>query len=362
MSRVLHVLGRMERGGAELGTLELMRALESRHRCDVCALSGRPGALDGEVRRLGGEVHLIDLGPTFVSRFVGLLRRERYDIVHSHVFYSSGFILGLARAAGVPRRIAHFHSSTDGHPPTIVRRLRDALLRGLIDACATDIVSCSEAAEDAVWGARRHGDPRCRVLYLGIPLPQRSSREPSRGAGPVLLHIGTLRRPKNHRKLLTVFAALLRRVPSAVLQLAGADGGEEVALKRQAYELGIAERVYFLGARGDVDALIQQADLMIFPSLWEGLGCAVLEATAEGLPVLASDIPAMHEITRYLPRVRILPVAASDEMWADVAVEMLQTATLDERKAAREAFAETPFTLPRAVARFDELWSRSSPK
>lgn len=235
------------------------------------------------------------------------------------------------------------------------------LLRGAIDACATEILSCSEAAQNAAWATRRRSDPRYRVIYFGIPLPERSGRAPLSGTRPVLLHIGGLRRPKNHSKLLAVFAALLRRAPGAVLQLAGADGGELVALKRQADELGIAESVYFLGAREDVDALIQQSDLMIFPSLWEGLPGAVLEASADGLPVLGSDIPVMQEIKRYLPRVRILPVAASDESWADAAVDMLRTTTSDEREAARGAFAETPFTLPRSVAQFDALWSRSSP-
>jgi len=358
MSRVLHVLGRMDRGGAELRTLEVMRALAGRHRCDVCVLSGLPGELDDAVRELGGAVHPIGLGPRFAPRFFNLLRRERYDVVHSHVHYVSGFMLMLARAAGVRGRVAHFRNSTDGGAISVRRRLRDALLRGAMDRFATDILSVAEAALDVAWGPRWRQDPRCRVIYNGIPLAREREAAPPRTGGPVLLHIGALRRAKNHGKLLAVFAALRRIVPEVTLQLAGADQGELAALRRQVEALGISDCVHFLGARGDVAALIERADLMIFPSLWEGLPGAVLEAAADGLPVLASDLPVLHEMTKHLPQLAVLPVAAADEVWADHAALLLRTRTADARAAARRAFADTPFTLPRCVAQFDALWSR----
>lgn len=357
MSRVLHILGRMERGGAELRTLEVMRALSGRHRCDVCVLSGRAGELDDAVRELGGAVHPIGLGPRFTPRFLGLLRRERYDVVHSHVHYVSGFMLMLARLAGVRGRVAHFRNSTDGGAATVTRRLRNALLRGAMDRFATDILGVAEAALDGAWDLRWRQDPRCRVIYNGIPLARERDSSPRIG-GPVLLHIGALRRAKNHHKLLAVFAALRRRVPEVTLQLAGADQGELAALRQQAAALGITDCVHFLGARDDVAALIERADLMIFPSLWEGLPGAVLEAAADGLPVLASDLPVLGEMTKYLPQLAVLPVAAADDVWADNAALLLRTRTAEARVAARRAFADTPFTLPRCVAQFDELWSR----
>jgi hypothetical protein len=100
---ILHLFGRMDRGGAEMRTLDVMRRADrGRFRLHFCALSGRRGELDEEIRSLGGEVHLLPLSASFPWKFRRLLREGRFDVVHSHVHYPSGYLLRLAAKEGTP--------------------------------------------------------------------------------------------------------------------------------------------------------------------------------------------------------------------------------------------------------------------
>jgi hypothetical protein len=111
----------MQPGGVEFRLLELMANLpRTDFRVDVCALSGLPGDLDADVRRLGGEViPLRLLDARFPGRFARMLREGAYHVVHSNVSYSSGLLLALAARSKVPVRIAHFHNTHESRPDTL---------------------------------------------------------------------------------------------------------------------------------------------------------------------------------------------------------------------------------------------------
>ncbi|MFN8944113.1 MAG: glycosyltransferase family 1 protein, partial [Pseudobdellovibrionaceae bacterium] len=96
--RILHIFGKMDRGGAEMRTLELMEKLsnEKQFLFDFCVLSGQPGELDSKIRSLGGEVHYLKLNFAFTNQFRRLLRTKKYDAIHSHVHLFSGYLLKLA--------------------------------------------------------------------------------------------------------------------------------------------------------------------------------------------------------------------------------------------------------------------------
>ena len=167
--RILHIFRHMVRGGAELRTLELMEAIDrNRYQFQFCTLSDLPGQLDDDIRRLGGEIFPCRLDATFPARFLALLWRIRPDAVHSHVYLSAGLMLRLAALAGVPTRIAHFHSTGDGRPSTPRRRLQRGFMRRWIDAHATHVLAVSEAAMEATWHDTWRTDPRCRIVYDGF--------------------------------------------------------------------------------------------------------------------------------------------------------------------------------------------------
>jgi hypothetical protein len=149
-------MGRMQPGGAEIRLVELLGRLRpDEFQVDVAVLSGLAGSLDEQVRHYGGDVVPVRLDARFPARFIRLLRGRRYHVVHSHVLYTSGPILALAAAAGVPVRVAHFHATHDGRETSWRRELQRRAMRGLIERYATDIIACGEGSMDAVWHPTR---------------------------------------------------------------------------------------------------------------------------------------------------------------------------------------------------------------
>lgn len=367
--KVLHIFARMNCGGAEHRTLELMRAVDPREvRMDFCALSGLPGVLDHEIRALGGEVHRLPLKQAgFARAFRRLLAGEGYDVVHAHVHYPSGWILRLAYQAGVKRRIVHFRSDSDGRSESWTRRIVCWGLQRLIDRYATDIVAVSRAAMEKAWKPSRRNDPRCRVIYNGLDLTRFPDPTDVQKAwktreklgvlpeSPLCIHVGSLRPPKNHERLLRIFKAVEERTPGAMLMLVGDTLDRTAWLAERLCSLGLCPSVRVLGRRDDVPDLLAAADVMLFPSLWEGLPGAVLESLAAGTPVVASDLPSIREIAEFLPGLRVISLSESDRHWAKLIAHAAHPTTA-QRSAMRRAFAESPFTIEHHARQMRELW------
>jgi glycosyltransferase involved in cell wall biosynthesis len=367
-TRILHVFGRMHRGGAELRTLDLMRAIDRRRfQLHFCTLSGTAGSLAGEIRALGGDVHPVALGLSFPLRFHRLLRAQRFDVVHSHVHYASGLVLALARLRGVPVRVAHFRNTHDGKPDDWRYGMQRRLLRGLIDAHATHILAVCEGAMRVAWGPEWARDPRCQVIYNGLDLapfagaPARAAVRGELGFPadcPLYIHVGRLTRQKNQLRTVAIFARIRARTPEARLLLVGhGDGALEARLRERVADASLQGSVLFVGERADVPRLLRASDVLLFPSLWEGLPGVVLEACAAGIPVLASDLPGVLEIAAHFASVRALPLDVPDETWAHEAVRLAadRRAVVDDT-GPRERFAASVFDLRRCAEAMGHVW------
>ena len=334
MRKVLHIFGRMDRGGAELRTLDLMRQTAlSGYEFHFATLAPGPGALDAEIGRLNGQVHSCPLGLTFPLRFRELLHEGRFDIVHSHVHHFSGYILRLASKEGVPARIAHFWSTGDGQQPTFRRRAQRVLTRRWVDSHATAIVAVSQGAMRYAWRDDWSRDSRCTVVYGGLdlrdfcPTDDKASRRRLLDIGAddtLIVHVGTMSSFKNQERLVRIFGELHRRRPACHLLLVGRDGdGTRQRVEQMVRVMGLTGNVTIAGERDDVAGLLIAADLMIFPSIREGLPGAILEACAAGTPVVASDLPGITEVAAVCPPVVCLSLAASDQEWVATAERLL---------------------------------------
>jgi glycosyltransferase involved in cell wall biosynthesis len=367
--KILHVFGRMDRGGAEMRTLDLMRHVDGHeYGQHFCVLSGLPGALDDTIRSLGGEVHYLSLtDPLFCWRFMKLLKRQQYDVVQSHVFYTSGLMLMLAAYTGSRVRIAHFRNSSDGQRDNASRQAYRYVLKGLISRYATHILAVSGSAMEGAWGADWRSEPRCKVIYNGIDLGLYQADTTDDGVrkelklsgdAPIYIHVGRFDQAKNHVRLLPIFADILRVNPNAQLLLVGRGGTDQEREARSFVEQkSLQNNVIFAGVRDDVPRLLAAADILVFPSLWEGLPGAVLEASAVGIPVFASDLSVIKEISSHLPLLRYLSLNDSNAAWAEqsraLCAESMEPAV---RQRARQAFAASPFTIQAALKSSQSVW------
>ncbi|WP_254700601.1 glycosyltransferase [Paraglaciecola mesophila] len=306
---------------------------------DFCVLSGNQGVMDETITELGGSIHYIKLSWRFVWQFFLMLRREKYDVVHSHVAFVSGFILLMARLAGIKKRVCHFRNTSDGRSSWL-RSMRNGLLRFLIRHNATSIIGVCEGALAGFMGANWRNLPKCKVVYNGFPTTQITHQLdfwqeliPNYSGKKIIINVARMDVQKNHLRQLQIFYQVTRIHPHVHMILIGLENSETKAqLIEYLAQVGISDKVSFLGLKSDVMLWLRHADVMLFPSLWEGLPGAVIEAASVGVPVVASDLPGVREIARQLPVVNALPLNETNTIWAEHLVRQFKR---DDNKLER---------------------------
>ena len=311
--RILHVLGAMNRGGAETGHVRALNHIDRKQfQMDCLVHTTEPCAYDAEIRALGSQIIpcLHYSKPwIYAQNFKKVLRDYGpYDVIHCHLHYFSGYSLFLAWQAGVKMRIAHSH--VDGRLLqknfSPFRQIYSQVMKQLIWRFATLGLAVSRPAAADLFGTNWEGDPRWRVLYYGIdlaPFRQAADSQALRfelgipADAFVLGHVGRFTQEKNHTFLLDIAAEVCKREPKTYLLLVG-DGPLRPDIAQKAQQIGLANRIIFAGLRSDVPHLMQGAmDAFVLPSLYEGLPTVVVEAQAAGLPCVISNVIAEETTT-----------------------------------------------------------------
>ena len=278
----------------------------------------------------------------YFVQLMRIIRREKYDILHAHGNSATLAIETTAAfLAGCKVRIVHSRNSFCEHTKV------DKLLRPLMYATYTDGFACGEKAGKWLFGDRpftviNNGKDIERFLFK--PDVRQCYREKLGASNDTILlgHVGLFHRQKNHPFLIDVFEEVCKQANNYRLVLIG-EGEEKEKIEDLVREKGLVNKVIFLGSRSDVDALIQALDIMVFPSLFEGMPNVVLEWQIAGLPALISDT-----ITReccITDNVSYLPLEKGPTYWAE---QVLNT-QLEDRESTRQSiqqrFVETGFDI-----------------
>ncbi|WP_229759408.1 glycosyltransferase [Candidatus Uabimicrobium amorphum] len=348
--KILHIFGCMDLGGAELRTLEWFKAIDhSKYEFHFYALSGRKGILDEQITHLQGKVFYGDLSFGFAKRFMKLLSREKYDVVHSHVYYFSGYILFLSYLQGVKTRIAHFRSSASDEQISLYKKMYNGIMRFAIQRYATDICAVCRKALDSLW-QKNEQDQRFSVIYNGFSnhFPMKDALYVKRTFSianefKIIIHVGNFRKEKNHERLLKVFCQIKKRKPHVKLLLVGRQDDDIFGKINNIVEKNnLKDDVIFTGIRNDVSQLLGGSDLLLFPSVREGLPGVVIESCAMSTPVLASDVGGIPEIAMFFPAfVSSISLQEQDSIWCKKACEILDK---DADNTSID-LGQTPFSL-----------------
>lgn len=374
--RILHVLGGMDRGGAETWLMHVLRHVDrSRFQMDFAVNLRRRCAYDAEIEALGSKIYPCP-NPSnplrYAINFRKILRQHGpYDVVHSHVHHYSGFVLLLARKEGVPNRIAHSHNDTrliDGQS-SFLRHLYLRTAENWIAKHATIKLAASIMAANSLFGSSWKELPGASLLYCGIDLKpfdapaRRSEYRAALNLSPddfVVGHVGRFVPQKNHGLLIRVHQELLRIQPNAKLLLVG-KGPLEEPVRATVQTLGLEQSIRFAGVREDIPNLMLSAmDVFVLPSLYEGLGLVAIEAQAAGLPtILSSSVPPEADLAGGL--VQFVSPQAPPRDWARAIVNQHKTTSASARQTALELVKKSPFAIEHSAADLCHAYLRGLP-
>lgn len=366
MKRILHVVACLERGGTEAFIMNHYRALDRReYQFDFLVFREKEYPYTAEIRSLGGRIFFVT-APSV--RNVGRFLKEAvpimagYDAIHSHVNIENAWVMAAAARSGVRVRVSHSHDTT-GKEGTLPVRAYRAFQERLIKAHATHFLACSHDAGNYLYGEAffaRHS----AVIHNGIHVERFTDAAVDNDLRQALgltespLVIGNITRfepKKNQLFAVDIFASVLKKRPDSVLLLGGPDGGSLEAVQEKVRALGIADKVRFLGPRDDIPACLKLMDVYLFPSLYEGLGIALLEAQAAGRRCVAST-GVSREADMGLGLVRYLDLSQPPEIWADCILS--ETKRPAGREQILDAFAQKGYSIQQSLQELRKIYDQ----
>lgn len=336
--RVVHVLGRLDRGGAESMIMNLYRRIDkSKVQFDFILHTEEECSFNDEVRAMGGRIYSV---PSYSLKNAFKYKRSfkelfinhpEWKVLHSHVRSSASLYLPIATKQGMVT-IVHSHNTSSGKGlSAVVKTLLQYPLRKQADY----LFACSGEAGKWLYGKDVEQRDNYYLVknaidtkkYIYSDIARKAVREYAKipQDAKVVGHVGRFETQKNHDFLINVFAKI--QDSNTYLVLIG-EGVLEKEMRDKVKTMGI-ENVLFAGVRTNVHEWLSAMDLLLFPSLFEGLPVTLIEAQAAGLDILMSDtVSSEIEITKLVKKKSLKD---GDESWAKTARQMLRN--LSERNS-----------------------------
>ncbi len=269
----------------------------------VCTFQESPSDLALEFQAAGIEVDTLSLAftgyrkfPILAWRLFRYCQRNDIDSVLSFPFGWHSYVAWGARLAGARRVVAHAGNYPPTENPSAIRKLRTTLAIG--GTWHSPIACCSNHVRDGLAKYLQIDPGLLHTVYNGVDLSQFEwSGRASAIHEP--LHLGMVARFEAHKDQPTLMRAVSQLRTSGIdviVDLVG-DGSRRAEFETLVKELDLREKIRFLGVRRDIPELLRQWDAFVFSvTPDEGLGIALIEALAAGLPVIASDVGACREV------------------------------------------------------------------
>lgn len=345
--RILNLFTIMNRGGAETMVMNYYRSIDrSKVQFDFMVHRQEQGAYDEEIEALGGRIfRMPPIRPWTAGTYRKTVRKfyqehPEYKVIHAHMSELGYYDFLEAERAGVPVRICHAHNRPYGIDlKSPIRWYYKTRMMPHI----THMFMCGQESGDWLFGKRNGGkfvqmNNAIDAKAYAFDETRRKKMRASLGLKNELVigHVGRFDSQKNHAFIIDIFKEVHKLEPNARLLLVGNDAGKLAEdIRRKVKNLGLDEAVHFLGVRSDVADLMQAMDVFIFPSLFEGLSVASMEAQASGLPTIISDgVPIECKKTEL---VEVVPLSANADIWANKLLEMRKNHrknTFEQIKAA----------------------------
>lgn len=318
--RILHIVTYMGRGGLETMIMNYYRNIDrSKVQFDFLTHREERWDYDDEIEKLGGKIYrlprLNPFNPNYIKALDGFFKEHKeYKIVHCHQDCLSGIPLKYAKKNGVPLTIAHSHNANQDKN---IKYLVKLAAKKNICKYSDHLFACGKEAGEWMFNTSDFEILNNAIDTKKYIYNEEKSLEMKEKLGVtdkfVVGHVGRFRPQKNHSFVIDIFKEVCEKEPNSILLLVG-DGPLEEEIKKKVHDLGLEDKVKFLGSRDDVNDLMQAMDVFILPSLYEGFGIVLIEAQASGLKcVISESIPTDAIISE---KVKQLSLGDDISTWA----------------------------------------------
>lgn len=324
--KILEVIGSMDMGGAETFLMNVLRNINSQKFELFFLVYGKKHFdYEDELKRLGGHIIRID-NPKKIFDFVlakkieAIIKNNRIDIVHAHTYYNSMYAVLAAKNAKINKIIVHSHNTKPESTNNPLKKLYYKISKIIINRYATTFLACGKEAGEALFNKNKHFSIIENGIIVSDFVYSKDNRNKKRNElglpnkTVALVHIGRFDIQKNHEFLIDVFYRFQEVNPSSILFLIG-DGKLKDSILKKVHDIGIDKKVVFLGKRSDVNELLSAMDVLVFPSLYEGMPVTLIEAQVNGIPIIASS--NIDKDINFTGSISFVSIDDSTKKWAD---------------------------------------------
>lgn len=342
--KVLIVNASLQYGGSDLVAFRLQQNLDKdKFECVYCVRGSKKGPMEPVIEKTGVRIiHQPDDKTSYVKSYkfyLDLFKSEHFDIVHCHLPFYSGIVMLAAYKAKIKKRISHSHFSqplilSNSKLKLLLENVSRAVVRKAIALFSTDIIGCSKEAGIYLAGKKAF-NKKGIVLNNGIDtslytydINVRNKKRKELGVEDktVIGHIGQMYYVKNHDFLIDIFYEFQKNNPNSILLLVS-DGPDRSKIELKVKNLGIENKVKFLGFRDDVPELMLAMDCFVFPSIHEGFPLTLIEAQSAKLPCIVSD--TVTDAVKLSNSLSFLSIKEKPFVWCD---EINKILSIDREK------------------------------
>jgi len=281
-----------------------------------------------EIEKLGGKVHKIEYKRNYLKLFVEVNKFiknhiSEYQIIHLHEIGLMSALIGIKNKD--TKIIAHAHATKFSEHR--INAIRNRIISITRKITPDYFFACSQDAGKAIFGNKfkKNGCVLNNAIDLSKFHEDLDERKKIRNQlnisnKYVVGHVGNFNQQKNHSFLIDVFNELQKKNKDVTLLLVG-DGEKREEILKKCQNLGIDDKVIYLGIRNDINKIMNCFDCFVLPSMYEGLGIVLIEAQATGIPCVFSDV-VPNEANILTKNNKKLSLNESPEVWANVILNL----------------------------------------
>ena len=302
--RILHVNGAMNLGGTDTMIMNIFRNIDrSKFQFDFLYYTNDKCFFDDEILKLGGKI--FRMAPPRNGTYLKFIRNVRniiknegpFDAVHVHTMLNSGLVAYAAKKEKVPLIIVHAHSTKGSDKQSLLYKIYEKSMKSCIRKNSNYFIACGKDAGEYLFGRKIFSKvtiiPNAINIenYQNVNVVDIKSFKKNIGLSEntfIIGQIGSLKDVKNHKFSIKI-AKLLKQSGIDFCMFFIGEGVNRRCLEKMIIENNLSKNIKLLGNRTDIPLLLKMMDVLIMPSLYEGIPVTLIEAQAAGTPSIISN-------------------------------------------------------------------------